>query len=111
MDASLTSSTSTIVDESLSITAAVVKPLNMESLSADEICSSPIKSIDDNSMTDLQQHINYSSSHNLSSSSNGSSPDLEDGMIDHHEQQQLSQHNSKSDDKFNKNLGNVQTYR
>ncbi|XP_075152018.1 leucine-rich-repeats and calponin homology domain protein isoform X2 [Haematobia irritans] len=107
MDASLTSSTSTIVDESLSITAAVVKPIIVESHTASE--SSPIKSKDDSSLTSMQ-HVNYSTN-NLSSSSNGSSPDLEDGMIDYHGQQQLTQHNLKIDDKFNKNLGNVQTYR
>uniref|UniRef100_A0A1I8NW32 Calponin-homology (CH) domain-containing protein n=1 Tax=Stomoxys calcitrans TaxID=35570 RepID=A0A1I8NW32_STOCA len=108
MDASLTSSTSTIVDESLSVTAAVVKPLNMESHSAE--CS-PTKGKDDNSFTSMQhQHLNYSST-NLSCSSHGSSPDLEDGMIDHQEQQPLSQQSFKIDDKVNKNLGNVQTYR
>ncbi|XP_073825101.1 leucine-rich-repeats and calponin homology domain protein isoform X2 [Musca autumnalis] len=114
MDSSLTSSTSTIVDESLSVTAAVVKPLNMESQSMENLVSSPHKNNkDDNSMTSnvSQQSLNNFHSHNISGSSNGSTPDLDDGMIDHHEQQQLSQTNLKHDDKFNKNLGNVQTYR
>ncbi|XP_061396163.1 leucine-rich repeat and calponin homology domain-containing protein [Musca vetustissima] len=116
MDSSLTSSTSTIVDESLSVSAAVVKPLNMESQSTENLASSPLKTNkDENRMTNNvspQLHNNYHS-HNISGSSNGSTPDLDDGMIDHHElqQQQLSQTNSKQDDKFNKNLGNVQTYR
>ncbi|XP_019892111.2 leucine-rich repeat and calponin homology domain-containing protein isoform X2 [Musca domestica] len=115
MDSSLTSSTSTIVDESLSITAAVVKPLNMECQSSTEnLVSSPHKhNKEDNSMGNnvSQQLHNSYHSHNVSGSSNGSTPDLDDGMIDHHEQQQMSQTNSKHDDKFNKNLGNVQTYR
>lgn len=108
MDASLTSSTSTIVDEALNVTAAVVKPLNMDSLSIDE--GSPIKRREDNSMTITQQSLNYSGD-NHSTCSTGSSPDLDDGMIDHHQPQQVSQQNSKIEDKFNKNLGNIQTYR
>ncbi|KNC34148.1 hypothetical protein FF38_08317 [Lucilia cuprina] len=107
MDASLTSSTSTIVDESISVTAAVVKPLNMESQSMSDLSCSPIKRKDENNLMHLQQqHLNYV--HNHSSSSSGSTPDLDDGMIDHNLQQQP---NGKLDDKANKNLGNIQTYR
>ncbi|XP_065357119.1 leucine-rich repeat and calponin homology domain-containing protein isoform X2 [Calliphora vicina] len=109
MDASLTSSTSTIVDESISVTAAVVKPLNMESQSTSDLSCSPIKRKEESNLMHLQQqHLNYA--HNNSSSSSGSTPDLDDGitMVDHNPQQQL---NGKIDDKVNKNLGNIQTYR
>lgn len=108
MDASLTSSTSTIVDESISVTAAIIKPLNMESQSASDLSCSPIKTREDNNLAHLQQqhHLNYI--HNHSSSSSGSTPDLDDGMVDHNPQQQQ---NGKTDDKVNKNLGNIQTYR
>lgn len=103
MDASLTSSTSTIVDESISVTAAVVKPLNMDSQSTSDLSCSPIKRKEENNLMQQHQHLNYTHS----SSSSGSTPDLDDGMIDHHVQQQ----NGKCDDKVNKNLGNIQTYR
>ena len=107
MDASLTSSSSTIVDESIGVNAVVVKPLNMESQTASDLSSSPIKRKTESNLSPLQHHMN--SGHSRSGSSNGSTPDLDDGMIDHNMQQQ--QQNGKLDDKTTKNLGNIQTYR
>lgn len=122
MDASLTSSTSTIVnDDSLSIsitsssggaaaaTAAVVKPLNMETQSLGE-CS-PIRRAKDDvpklQQASSMQHININYVQH-SGSSNGSSPDFEEDQI---QQQQQLLNGAKIDDKANKNLGNIQTYR
>ncbi|XP_030242388.1 leucine-rich repeat and calponin homology domain-containing protein 2 isoform X3 [Drosophila navojoa] len=81
MDASLTSSTSTIVDESLTLSAGVSP------------ASSPCKrSI---------EHIGYAHSN---SSSNGSSPDQdEDLMLDHHQE--------RTNGKSSKSLNNIQTYK
>lgn len=106
-DASLTSSTSTIVDESISVTAAVVKPLNMENQSTSDLScvSSTIKRNENKNPVQLQQQ---SLSYAHSSSSNGSTPDLDDGMIDYNLQQQQI---GKVDEKTNKNLGSIQTYR
>lgn len=107
IDASLTSSSSTIVDESIGINAAVVKPLNMESQTASHVNSSPIQKTQESNLSPSQQRKCYG--HNSSGSSNGSTPDLDDGMIDHSLQQH--QQNGKHDDKTTKNLGNIQTYR
>ncbi|XP_068144494.1 leucine-rich repeat and calponin homology domain-containing protein isoform X1 [Drosophila tropicalis] len=86
MDASLTSSTSTIVDESITLSAGV----NGAAIGVSPT-SSPCK----------QRTLEYSSS-------NGSSPDHEhdDLMLDH---QERSVHGSNG--KLNKSLNNIQTYK
>jgi len=84
MDASLTSSTSTIVDESLTLSAGI-SPM-----------ASPCKRV----TTSSADQLSYSSS-------NGSSPDQdEDLMLDH---QERSVHGSNG--KLNKSLNNIQTYK
>ncbi|XP_034472710.1 leucine-rich repeat and calponin homology domain-containing protein isoform X2 [Drosophila innubila] len=84
MDASLTSSTSTIVDESLTLSAGI----------------SPMASPCKRATTSSAEQLSYSSS-------NGSSPDQdEDLMLDH---QERSVHGSNG--KLNKSLNNIQTYK
>ncbi|XP_053960862.1 leucine-rich repeat and calponin homology domain-containing protein [Anastrepha ludens] len=135
MDASLTSSSSTIVDESISstangtstggvvaptaaIAAAVVKPLNAAEsptkrkveMQVTTVQSAPVTPQHQHQSPQQQQqqhqHINYAhsnSSNGSNNGSNGSSPEQEDGMMEHY------QH--RHDEKSNKNLGNIQTYR
>ncbi|XP_034098358.1 leucine-rich repeat and calponin homology domain-containing protein isoform X3 [Drosophila albomicans] len=88
MDASLTSSTSTIVDESLTLSAGI-SPL-----------ASPCKRAS-------SEHLSYAHSNSSSNNSNSSSPDQdEDLMLDH---QERSVHGSNG--KLNKSLNNIQTYK
>ncbi|XP_054084217.1 leucine-rich repeat and calponin homology domain-containing protein isoform X1 [Zeugodacus cucurbitae] len=143
MDASLTSSSSTIVDESITLTgnntsvgsgvqvspmavaAAVVKPLNATDSPTKRkveiqvaVQSAPVTPQHQNHALQQQQqhqHLNYAHSNSNSSNgsnngSNGSSPEQEDAMMEHYQQMAAGQ-NGKNDDKSNKNLGNVQTYR
>ncbi|XP_014103169.2 leucine-rich repeat and calponin homology domain-containing protein isoform X1 [Bactrocera oleae] len=138
MDASLTSSSSTIVDESISlsgtstggivvpiaVTAAVVKPLSatdspmkrkVEMQVAASAQSAPVTPQHQNHSVQQQQHqhLNYAhsnSSNGSNNGSNGSSPDQDDAMIEHYQQIAGGQ-NGKNDEKSNKNLGNIQTYR
>ncbi|XP_037928211.1 leucine-rich repeat and calponin homology domain-containing protein isoform X2 [Teleopsis dalmanni] len=107
LDVSSTSSTSTIVDESItvSLSAAMVKSLNAE-LHGD---TSPFKRLEEQNVQHspiiLHQHINYAHS----SSSNGSSPEQEELMLN--QQQSQNTQNAKSDEKSSTSLGNIQTYR
>ncbi|XP_067623309.1 DISP complex protein LRCH3 isoform X2 [Eurosta solidaginis] len=137
MDASLTSSSSTIVDESISlsatntsstgvvaastpISAAIVKPLNTsDSPTKRKIVEMSVQSApttpqhQHHSTPQQQQHLNYAQSNSSNGSnngSNGSSPEQEDVIMEHY-QQIVGAQNGKSDEKSNKNLGNVQTYR
>ncbi|XP_030382944.1 leucine-rich repeat and calponin homology domain-containing protein 3 isoform X1 [Scaptodrosophila lebanonensis] len=105
MDASLTSSSSTIVDESITLSAGGSPALGKSRSTGVSPLGSPSKRPVGESPT-LEQHINYAHSR---SSSNGSSPDQDDLMLDHHES---SIHNGKvSDEKLNKSLSNIQTYK
>ncbi|XP_049310915.1 uncharacterized protein LOC105233750 isoform X1 [Bactrocera dorsalis] len=143
MDASLTSSSSTIVDESISlsgtspgggivvpmaVTAAVVKPLSatdsptkrkVDMQVAASAQSAPVTPQHQNHTLQQQQqqqqhqHLNYAhsnSSNGSNNGSNGSSPDQDDAMMEHYQQIAGAQ-NGKNDEKSNKNLGNIQTYR
>ncbi|XP_036329091.1 leucine-rich repeat and calponin homology domain-containing protein-like [Rhagoletis pomonella] len=137
MDASLTSCSSTIVDESISLsanvsstgsgvvapTAAVVKPLNatesptkriVDTVQVATVQSAPVTPQHQHSTAQQQhQHINYAhsnSSNGSNNGSNGSSPDQEDAMMEHYQHIAGAQ-NGRNDEKSNKNLGNTQTYR
>lgn len=136
MDASITSSSSTIVDESISLTgtsagggvasnaiaAAIVKPLNATESPTKRsgemhVQSAPVtpqhQAAQQQQLQQQHQHINYAhsnSSNGSNNGSNGSSPDQEDAMMEHYHHITGGQ-NGKNDDKANKNLGNVQTYR
>ncbi|XP_036329086.1 uncharacterized protein LOC118741276, partial [Rhagoletis pomonella] len=137
MDASLTSSSSTIVDESISLsanvsstgsgvvapTAAVVKPLNatesptkriVDTVQVATVQSAPVTPQHQHSSAQQQhQHINYAhsnSSNGSNNGSNGSSPDQEDAMMEHYQHIAGAQ-NGRNDEKSNRNLGNIQTYR
>ncbi|XP_070064927.1 leucine-rich repeat and calponin homology domain-containing protein isoform X1 [Drosophila virilis] len=88
MDASLTSSTSTIVDESLTLSAGV----------------SPMASPCKRSTSSATEHISYVHSN---SSSNGSSPDQDDDLMLDHQERSVNGSNGK----LNKSLSNIQTYK
>ncbi|XP_064548541.1 leucine-rich repeat and calponin homology domain-containing protein isoform X1 [Drosophila montana] len=88
MDASLTSSTSTIVDESLTLSAG----------------ASPMASPCKRSTSSATEHISYAHSN---SSSNGSSPDQDDDLMLDHQERSVNGSNGK----LNKSLSNIQTYK
>ncbi|KAL9925097.1 leucine-rich-repeats and calponin homology domain protein isoform 1-T1 [Glossina fuscipes fuscipes] len=115
MDSSLTSSTSTIVDESLAVNAAVVKPLNVDVVQTATRDSAKLSLTSQDDISQLSTGTTTATPCSTSSS-NDPSPELDDGLIEHQQhmqqqQQQLSLFSGKIDDKTNKNIGNIQTYR
>lgn len=113
MDSSLTSSTSTIVDESLAVNAAVVKPLNVDVVQTATRDSAKLSLTSQDDISQLSTGTTTATPCSTSSS-NDPSPELDEGLIEHQQhmqQQQLSLFSGKIDDKTNKNIGNIQTYR
>uniref|UniRef100_A0A1A9WBH3 Calponin-homology (CH) domain-containing protein n=1 Tax=Glossina brevipalpis TaxID=37001 RepID=A0A1A9WBH3_9MUSC len=109
MDSSLTSSTSTIVDESFAVNAAVVKPLNVDIIQTATRDNANLSLTCKDDISQLSTETTTATPCSTSSS-NDPSPELDDGIVEH-QQQQLSQFSGKIDDKTNKNMGNIQTYR